>query len=107
MTDSAPRRGRKPSPELRGTMIRAAIRIFARDGVDAATTRSIAAEASTTERTLFKHFGSKAGLVQASIEAISIDFVNDGAFAPIHRADRFTWPEFAAWHRAFLADRVT
>src|SRR5690606_28007261 len=83
-----------------------AIRIFARDGVDAATTRSIAAEASTTERTLFKHFGSKAGLVQASIEVISIDFVNDGAFAPIHRADRFTWPEFAAWHRAFLADRV-
>ena len=106
MPEPAPRRGRQPAPELRRTMGRAAIADFAREGVDAATTRSIAAEASTTERTLFKHFGSKAGLVHAALEAVSIEFINDGAFARIHRPEPFTQEEFAAWHRAFLLDRT-
>lgn len=100
------RRGRKPSQALRDAMVAAAIRTFAREGLDAATTRAIAAEAGTTERTLFKHFGSKAGLVAATIEAISIDFARVGAFARVHRPDPFTRAAFAEWHRAFLLDRV-
>lgn len=106
MSDDAPRRGRKPSPELRRTILDAAIGVFAARGVDAATTREIAAAATTTERTLFKHFGSKAGLVQAALEAVSIDFISDTAFARIHDARPFTVAEFGAWHRSFLEDRV-
>ncbi|MBX3573384.1 MAG: TetR family transcriptional regulator [Mesorhizobium sp.] len=106
MSDEPPKRGRKPSPELRRTILNAAIGAFAARGIDAATTREIAAAATTTERTLFKHFGSKAGLVQAALEAVSIDFLSDTAFARAHDPAPFTAREFAAWHRIFLEDRV-
>lgn len=106
MSDEPPKRGRKPSPELKRTILNAAIGVFAARGIDAATTREIAAAATTTERTLFKHFGSKAGLVQAALEAVSIDFLNDTAFARVHDPAPFTAREFAAWHRTFLEDRV-
>lgn len=100
------RRGRKPSPELRAAIIGAAQSLFAARGVEAATTREIAALAGTTERTLFKHFGSKQGLVQAVIEEVSIEMVRQAAFARVWNPSPFTHAEFMAWHRGFLADRI-
>jgi AcrR family transcriptional regulator len=55
----------------RGTadrLIDAAGRIFARDGLEAATTRAIAREAGLNEVTLFRHFGTKAGVLAAVVQ---------------------------------------
>lgn len=105
MTDT-PRRGPKPSPEKREAILRSALAQFAARGVDASTTRDIAEGAGTTERTLFKHFGSKAALVQAAIEKVSLELMEQAAFARVLDPRPFTRAEFAAWHLAFLADRV-
>ncbi|HYF06109.1 MAG TPA: helix-turn-helix domain-containing protein, partial [Acetobacteraceae bacterium] len=58
---------RGPAPTKHLDLLWAAARLFGSRGVAQTTTRDIAAEAGTTERTLFKHFGSKEGLVQAVI----------------------------------------
>jgi AcrR family transcriptional regulator len=106
MTDEPARRGRKPSPEKREAIVAAALAAFAGKGVDATTTREIAEAAETTERTLFKHFGSKDGLVQAVVELAAIELMRERKFARISNPSPFTRTEFAEWHRAFLTDRV-
>ena len=70
------------------------------------STREIAEAAETTERTLFKHFGSKDGLVQAVVELAAIELMRERKFARISNPSPFTRTEFAEWHRAFLTDRV-
>jgi AcrR family transcriptional regulator len=103
---NASQRGRPASPEKRQAMIAAAMRLFGAKGVDATTTREIAAMAETTERTLFKHFGSKQGLVQAAIDQVSFVAMRQQAYARITSEAPFTAQEFVEWHRAFLWDRV-
>jgi AcrR family transcriptional regulator len=49
----------------RTRLLAAAERVFARDGLDGATTRAIAREAAVNEVTLFRHFGSKERLIEA------------------------------------------
>jgi len=45
----------------------AAARVFARDGLDGATTRAISREAGVNEVTLFRHFGTKEHLIEAVV----------------------------------------
>lgn len=99
--------GRKPSPEKRAAIVDAARRLIARHGADSATTREIAALADTTERTLFKHFGSKDALIQEVIEQVSLSFMRDTAFRRVADSKPFSAAEFAAWHRDFLLERIT
>ncbi len=106
MPEQAPRRGRKPSPQKRDAIVAAALAAFAVRGVEASTTREIAEAAATTERTLFKHFGSKSGLVQAVVEAAAIELMRQRVFSRINDPTPFTRAEFAAWHRDFLLERV-
>lgn len=98
--------GRKPSPAIRSAILRAAVALFAERGAEAATTREIAAAAGTTERTLFKHFGSKAGLVQAVIAEVALDLMRQDAFARVYDPRPFTRDELGQWHRSFLAERI-
>lgn len=61
-----------PSPSSSGTSTRerllsAAARVFARDGLEGATTRAIAQEAGVNEVTLFRHFKSKDRLLAAVV----------------------------------------
>ena len=105
-TAAPARPGRKPSSEKRAAILRAALVLIAERGADAATTREIAAAAGTTERTLFKHFGSKAALVQSVIAEAALDLMRQAAFARVHDSRPFTRDELAAWHRAFLEERV-
>ena len=59
-----------PSARTSGTrerILAAAVRVFAKDGLDGATTRSIAKAARVNEVTLFRHFGSKDRLITAVI----------------------------------------
>lgn len=108
MTDHpAPRRpGPKPSPELRDAIASAARQLFAEHGIAATTTRQIAALAGTTERTLFKHYGTKDALVTSVLEELSIRAMRSLAFARIVDERPFTPQEFVEWHRAFLTERV-
>jgi AcrR family transcriptional regulator len=54
-------------PPARQLLLNAAARIFARDGLDGATTRAISREAGVNEVTLFRHFGTKEHLIEAVV----------------------------------------
>lgn len=100
------RPGPKPSEGKRAAMLAEAATLFAARGVEGTTTRDVASAARTTERTLFKHFGSKNGLVQAVIEEVAIRSMAQTAFARAQDPRPFRREEFEAWHRQFLLDRV-
>ena len=61
MDKITPRRG--PAPTKHIDILWAAARLFAHQGVAQTTTRQIAADAATTKRPRFKHFGRKDSLV--------------------------------------------
>ncbi|HEX2203207.1 MAG TPA: helix-turn-helix domain-containing protein [Longimicrobium sp.] len=54
---------------MRERLLQAALRVFQEGGTRGATTRRIAAEAGVNEITLFRHFGSKAALLQEALQA--------------------------------------
>jgi len=54
-----------PAPSTRDRILDAALLAFARDGLQGATTRTIAQEAGVNEVTLFRHFQNKEGLLGA------------------------------------------
>ncbi len=55
----------EPANTTRERIIEAAMRVFARDGLQGATTRAIAQEAEVNEVTLFRQFQNKEGLLAA------------------------------------------
>ena len=91
----------------RERLMRAAIGIVAREGLAAATTAAIAAEAGVAEGTLYRHFESKDDLLVAAYRQMKTEvFVNAGAgldvtMQPPERLKR-TW---LAIYRAYRADR--
>lgn len=56
------------SEEIRSRILAAAARVYAQYGFRGATTRRIAGEADVNEVTLFRTFGSKAGLLEAMLQ---------------------------------------
>jgi len=101
-----PRRGRPPSADLHRRLVDAAAVLFARHGADKASTREVAAAAGTTERTLFKHFGSKQGLVDAVLaEAVLAHAVPESLTSLGRQIDAFNG-DFEAWHRNLLHARL-
>ena len=64
MHSRAPTRRRLPARQL---LLAAAARVFARDGLEGATTRAIAGAAGVNEVTLFRQFGSKEHLIAAVV----------------------------------------
>src|SRR5471030_1230723 len=59
-----PHRRRPPARQL---LLSAAARVFARDGLEGATTRAISREAGVNEVTLFRQFGTKEHLIEAVV----------------------------------------
>ncbi len=55
----------KQKSQTRGRLIRAAMKVFAREGYSGASVDSIAAEADTGRSTFYLHFGSKADVIRA------------------------------------------
>lgn len=104
--DAPARRG--PAPTKHVDILWAASRLFAQQGVAATTTKQIAAAAGTTERTLFKHYGSKEGLVQAVITHALLAQMTpsslDGLRGNIEQAAQ-PGADLQGWHRALLAAR--
>lgn len=81
--------------DVRDKLLQAALRVFEGCGSRGATTRRIAAEAGVNEITLFRHFGSKAALLN---EAISGGSMRPGAPLPAEPGDPAA--ELLAWARA-------
>jgi AcrR family transcriptional regulator len=64
MHSRTPTRRRLPARQL---LLAAAARVFARDGLEGATTRAIAGAAGVNEVTLFRQFGTKEHLIAAVV----------------------------------------
>lgn len=105
MNSSATPSRRGPQPKKHLDLLWTAARLFASQGVAQTTTREIAAAAETTERTLFKHFGSKDGLVQAVIEQAVIPHLAPTSLDALRRVIEAHGDDFVAWHDALLASR--
>jgi AcrR family transcriptional regulator len=63
--------------ETRRVLLGAARRVFARDGVLAATATSVAQEADRAHGSVFVHFGSLGGLISAVIEDFGLALARD------------------------------
>ena len=64
---TTPPRVSRRRPPARQLLLAAAARVFARDGLDGATTRAISREAGVNEVTLFRQFGTKERLLEAVV----------------------------------------
>lgn len=101
-----PRRGRVRSEARSADMLWAAAQLFARDGIAATSTRAVAAAAQTTERTLFKHFGSKEGLVRAVLDEAVLTHLAPQSLQGLRDAIQRFEGDLQAWHRALLRARL-
>ena len=97
---------RGPAPTKQIDVLWAAARLFAAKGVAQTSTREIAAAASTTERTLFKHFGSKEGLVQAVIAEAVLPHLAPSSLDALRQVIEKHGDDFSAWHVALLQSRA-
>ena len=61
----------------RERLLDAAVRVVARDGLDHATTKSIAGELPCNEVYIYRNFGSKEALLQAAFNRADIGFVQN------------------------------
>src|SRR5262245_49516159 len=59
--------------DVRESLLRAAIKVFAETGTRGATTRRIAQEAKVNEVTLFRHFKSKDDLLKAALQLFATE----------------------------------
>ncbi|MEZ5608164.1 MAG: helix-turn-helix domain-containing protein [Burkholderiaceae bacterium] len=105
MSSSTTSARRGPPPKKHLDVLWAAARLFASRGVAQTTTREIAAAADTTERTLFKHFGSKDGLVQAVIEQAVLPHLAPTSLEALRRVIEAHGDDFVAWHDTLLEAR--
>jgi AcrR family transcriptional regulator len=87
----------------RAAIVAAAIRLMAREGVSAASTRRIAAEAGVAQATIHYVFGTKTELFRAVLEAASANLVRavQGGLAPHpHWTEDASVAARAAWDLA-------
>jgi AcrR family transcriptional regulator len=96
---------RGPAPTKHLDILWAAAQLFSRRGVAQTSTRDIAAQAQTTERTLFKHFGSKEGLVSAVISEAVVTHLAPTSLDALRRAIEAHGDDLAQWHLALLRGR--
>jgi AcrR family transcriptional regulator len=79
-----------PPPSSRDRLLKAAARIFARDGFQGATTRTIAQEAQVNEVTLFRHFQNKERLLAVVLEQVAAAQAKALAYDPLWTGDLIT-----------------
>jgi AcrR family transcriptional regulator len=103
---AAPPIRRGPAPTKHLDVLWAAVGLFSRRGVAQTTTREIAAAAGTTERTLFKHFGSKEGLVHAVIAEAVVAHLAPLSLDALRQAIEAHDGDIEQWHAALLQARA-
>lgn len=87
-------------------MLWAATRLFAERGVAGASTRDIASAAGTTERTLFKHFGNKEGLLREVMDGAVLGHLAPASLQDLRAAIEACGGDLAAWHARLLKARL-
>ncbi len=115
VTATTTQRRRPPREEVRRALLDAAARVFARQGIDAASVDDVAADAGFTKGAVYSNFGSKDALVAALVEdrvsaylELGLEAVADPALPLGERArllgDRLTraGDEQRDWHLLFL-----
>lgn len=90
----------------RQALLKAAAELIMTKGIDGATTREIAERAQSTERTLFKQFGSKDGLVTAVVDLVARTQLDQSPFGHLSSDPPRTLDAFEAWHRNLLVERM-
>lgn len=95
-----------PTPTKHLDILWAAARLFAARGVAQTSTRDIAAAAKTTERTLFKHYGSKDALVRAVIDEAVVAQLAPMSLDGLRRLIESHDGDLQAWHVTLLAQRA-
>lgn len=91
----------------RQALLQATAGLIMEKGLAGLTTREIAERAGSTERTLFKQFGSKEGLVTAVLDMIAKVQMAQSGFATLAADPPRDLDSFEAWHRQLLTERVT
>ncbi|MGF1481555.1 MAG: TetR/AcrR family transcriptional regulator [Cyanophyceae cyanobacterium] len=66
-----------PSEETRRRILKAALRLFARKGFDATTTRDLATAANVAEGTIFRHFNTKKAILVEVATAGWVEILTD------------------------------
>jgi len=114
MTEQSSRQVRRAPHEVRSLILEAAHQLFTEQGYHGTKTRQIAEAAEVGESVVFRHFGSKAELFQASILQPFTDFVTQWAASWERRPPASSDPEeitrsfvkgffgFASEHRDLL-----
>ena len=87
-------------------LLQATAGLIMEKGIAAVTTREVAERAGSTERTLFKQFGSKEGLLTAVLDLVARLQIAESGFAALADPPR-TLAAFEAWHRHLLEERVS
>lgn len=90
----------------RAALIQAAAAILMEKGLAGLTTREIAERANSTERTLFKQFGSKDGLIIEVLDLVALAQMDQSLFAELITDPPQDWDAFEAWDRAMLLERI-
>jgi AcrR family transcriptional regulator len=103
-----PPRATRRRPPARQLLLTAAARIFARDGLEGATTRAISREAGVNEVTLFRHFGTKEHLLEAVVgSAFGVaGRAPDGDAPPATRSLRSDLEAFSRRYEALLMENL-
>lgn len=94
-----------PAPTKHLDILWAAARLFAAKGVAQTGTREIAAAAGTTERTLFKHYGTKDALARAVIEQAVLPHLAPTSLDGLRRVIESQGGDVERWHVALLESR--
>jgi AcrR family transcriptional regulator len=90
----------------RQALLRATAALIQEKGIGGTTSREIAERAGTTERTLFKQFGNKEGLMTAVLDMVSKMQITQSGFSQLLTDPPRTLDAFEAWHRALLTERA-
>ena len=95
-----------PTNATQARIVSAALELFAERSYDAATTLAIAQRAGVTEKTLFRHFGSKEALFKRTVYPALFQLLEPIAVAELREMLRQRPPGFRETVRAIVADRV-
>jgi AcrR family transcriptional regulator len=87
-------------------LLQATAGLITEKGIAAVTTREVADRAGSTERTLFKQFGSKEGLLTAVLDMVANAQIAKSRFADLARDPPQTLAAFERWHRELLGERL-
>ncbi len=95
-----------PLTETQAHIVQAALDLFAEHGYAAATTQAIAKRAGVTEKTLFRHFGTKKQLFAQAIYPAMLQLFQPVVFERLRQLFVSEQPSLRAMLLAIISDRI-